>query len=99
MILSDREIRAALARGALRITPDPADDAWSSTALDLRLGKDLMLWRRPSGGGVESIVCPASPDFDYSYVRRTYSEEIQIPNSGYVFRSHTFLLGWTIEKI
>ena len=59
MILSDREIRAALGRGALRITPDPPAEAWSSTALDLRLAKDLLLWKRPSAGGVESVVCPA----------------------------------------
>jgi hypothetical protein len=43
MIREDREIRAALARGALRITPDPSTDAWSSTALDLHLAKDLLL--------------------------------------------------------
>ena len=28
MILSDRELRAALNRGALRITPDPPAEAW-----------------------------------------------------------------------
>ncbi len=41
MILSDRELRAALNRGALRITPDPPAEAWSSTALDLRLATEL----------------------------------------------------------
>lgn len=99
MILSDREIRAALARGALRITPDPPAEAWSSTALDLRLAPELVLWKRPSGGGVESVVCPTSQDYDFEFVRRTYSDPIVISTSGYVFRSHTFLLGWTIEKI
>jgi dCTP deaminase len=99
MILSDREIRAALARGALRITPDPPAEAWSSTAVDLRLSNDLLLWKLPSVGGVESVVCPASAEFDFEYVRRTYSDPIQIPGDGYIFRSHTFLLGWTIEKI
>ena len=46
MILSDREIKAALARGSIRITPDPrAEPAlWSSTALDLRLGEQLEIW-------------------------------------------------------
>jgi hypothetical protein len=43
MILSDREIRAALARHAIRITPDPTLDPspWSATALDLRLGDQV----------------------------------------------------------
>lgn len=99
MILSDREIRAALARGALRITPEPLAEAWSSTAVDLRLGKELILWKLPPGGGPESIVCPASAGYDFEQVRRTYSEEILIPSTGYVFRAHSFLLGWTIEKI
>lgn len=54
MILSDREIRAALARSALRITHDPPAEAWSSTALDLRLAKDLLIWKAPSMGGVET---------------------------------------------
>jgi dCTP deaminase len=99
MILSDREIRAALTRGALRITPDPPAEAWSSTALDLRLAKELVFWRRPSGKGVESVVCPFDPEYDFDAVRQTYSEAITISDSGYVFRSHTFLLGWTIEKI
>jgi dCTP deaminase len=44
-------------------------------------------------------VCPASTEFDFEFVKRTYSESIQIPSTGYVFRSHSFLLGWTIEKI
>jgi hypothetical protein len=45
MILSDRELRAALHRDALRITPDPPPEAWSSTALDLRLAKELVIWK------------------------------------------------------
>lgn len=97
MILSDREIRAALARGALRINPDPPAEAWSSTALDLRLAKDLLLWKKPSCG-VESIICPAHEEFDFEFVKRTYSEPIQMPSTGYVLRSQTFLLGW-LESI
>jgi dCTP deaminase len=41
VILSDREIQAALDRGSIRITPDPRSDSslWSSTAVDLRPGE------------------------------------------------------------
>ena len=42
MILSDREIQPALARGILKITPDPPAEAWSSTALDLRLAREII---------------------------------------------------------
>ena len=50
MILSDREIRAALERDGVRITPDPREDesVWSSTAVDLRLAGELAYWN-PQG--------------------------------------------------
>jgi hypothetical protein len=38
MILSDREIQAALVREAVVITPTPTAEAWSSTAVDLTHG-------------------------------------------------------------
>lgn len=99
MILSDREIRAAIARNALKITPTPAAEAWSSTAVDLRLAKELVEWRRPGGHGVEAVVCPSSPDFNFEIVRNTYSERHEIAAGGFIFKSQSFLLGWTLEKI
>jgi dCTP deaminase len=99
MILSDREIRAALARDALRLTPLPPPEAWSSTAIDLRLARELVLWRRPGGPGVEAVVFPARPDYSFDTVRQTYADRINIPDDGYTFKSQTFLLGWTQEKV
>jgi dCTP deaminase len=99
MILSDREIQAALTRKALKLTPLPGAEAWSSTAVDLRLAKQLVLWNRPGGDGVEAVVCPLRDDYNFDNVRDRFSQRIDIPQDGYVFRSGTFLLGWTIEKI
>jgi dCTP deaminase len=99
MILSDREIRAALARDAMRIAPVPRTEAWSSTALDLRLAKELVVWKRPGMAGVEAVVCPTHPEYDFDAVRTNYSQRIDISAAGHVFKSQTFLLGWTIEKI
>ena len=99
MILSDREIRAALARNALKITPQPEPKAWSSTAVDIRLAKELVLWKRPGAAGVEAVVCPNHPDYNFDEVRSTYGKAFDIGVEGYVFRSQSFLLGWTIEKI
>jgi dCTP deaminase len=48
MILSDREIIAALKRRFIRITPEPDpsnSDIWSSTALDLTLDAKLQIWK------------------------------------------------------
>ena len=55
MILSDREIRAARARGAIRLTPEPLPVAWSSTAVDLTLDAQLSVWGPGAG--------PALPRF------------------------------------
>ncbi|HUY93559.1 MAG TPA: dCTP deaminase [Pirellulales bacterium] len=99
MILSDREIQAAIARGALKLTPHPSAEAWSSTAVDLRLAQELVLWKRPGGHGVEAVVCPARPDYDFDKVRHDHSQQIDIGADGYVFKSQSFLLGWTVERI
>ncbi|HXY34612.1 MAG TPA: hypothetical protein VEI07_10320 [Planctomycetaceae bacterium] len=99
MILSDREILAAIDRQAIKISPPPRAEAYSSTAVDLRLSADLVEWTRPSRHGVESVVCPAHPEYDFDSVRRTYCTSVRIPADGYVFKSHAFILGWTEEKI
>jgi dCTP deaminase len=99
VILSDREILAALARGAMKVTPPPKLEAYSSTAVDLMLARDLVEWTRPGGQGIETIVCPANEDYDFDFVRRNYCKSIVIDERGYVFKSHTFILGWTEEKI
>lgn len=99
MILSDREIRAAIERKALKISDIPPEAAWSSTAVDLCLAKELVLWRKPGGAGVEAVICPATPEYDFDEVRKRYSQAFTIPLDGFVFKSGTFLLGWTREKI
>jgi dCTP deaminase len=99
MILSDREIRAALARDALRVTPVPVTEAWSSTAIDLRLAKELVEWKRPNIAGEEAVVCPAHPKYEFDAVRAKYSQRLDISTAGHVFKPQSFLLGWTIEKV
>lgn len=99
MILSDREIRAAIARKALKITPDPPADAWSSTAVDLHLSKDLSRWKKLGGKGIKAQVCPANPEYNYHDVVLKYAESLEIPDSGYIFHPQDFLLCWTLEKI
>jgi len=99
MILSDREIRAALSRKALKITPVPAEAAWSSTALDLRLAKEIIRWKKPNVGGVDVPVSPFSPDYDFRSLLNESSDKFEISPDGFVMKSGGFLLGWTIEKL
>ena len=99
MILSDREIRAALARNALKITSTPSEAAWSSTAVDLSLAKELVLLRKPNVAGVPTHVSPADPNYRFDELIKGYGQQIQIAPDGYIFKSGTFLLAWTVEKI
>src|SRR5437762_1196319 len=99
MILSDREIRAAIARNAMKITPEPRTEAWSSTAVDLHLSSDLALWQPPGGKGIEVQVCPALPGYNYNEIVRAYGKQTTIGEDGYTFKPQKFLLGWTVEKI
>jgi hypothetical protein len=100
MILSDREIRLALARGSIRITPFPGANVWSSTAIDLTLDGQV-LRRKPPGGkrARRSAVSPADPDFDRLALIAGRAETVPIPDDGYEMSPGSFCLGWTTERI
>jgi len=99
MILSDREIQAALARGAIKLEPPPSAEAWSSTAVDLRLAEELNYWRKPTVGGVGVPVSPFDPDYSFAALLKDSSGSLKIPSEGFVLKSGEFILAWTIEKI
>jgi len=42
MILSDREIRAAIKQRHIVLDPQPAEEQYNTSALDLRLGDELL---------------------------------------------------------
>jgi len=99
MILSDREIWAALARGAFRITPTPSKEACASTALDLRLDRNLVIWSAPKQGGIKSKICPSDPDFNFREIQEEYGRQEVISSTGYTLMPGHFVLGWTLERI
>src|SRR5437763_16889341 len=98
MILSDREIRAALIRQAIRITLDPQLDphVWSSTALDLHLHERLGRWAFPAGK--EVLLRPAASDFDFKAMLQQSEENVAISAEGLAVRHGESYLGWTIEQ-
>jgi dCTP deaminase len=101
MILSDREIIAALSRQFVRITPapDPSNsDIWSSTALDLRLDARLELWTALGGDGDQAAVDPSDPEFNATALAGAHATQVDCTN-GFEIEPGMFLLGWTIEKI
>jgi len=99
MILSDREIRAALDRDAMTITPLPQASAWSSTAIDLSLDRELVRLKKPLIAGVPTPVSPAEAGYRFDLLIRESGEQITMSSSGHVFPSGEFLLAWTTEKI
>src|SRR5262245_33319875 len=100
MILSDREIRAALARLAIRITPDPTlePSLWSSTAIDLRLGSQVSFWdfARP---GAPACFSPADPEHDLVDLVARFTQSQVIPEAGVRLERGAFFLGWTLETV
>lgn len=101
MILSDREIRAAMARGALQITPEPPLDRYTSTAVDLTLASELRRWKDAKKAGMRTRICVHDPDFDVNQILDECTERFQIPEGGYELEPDNarFILGWTAEKI
>jgi deoxycytidine triphosphate deaminase len=53
MILTDREIQAALAAKQVIIDPLPRGDAYSATSVDLTLGPKIRFWKDEQVQGVE----------------------------------------------
>jgi len=100
MILSDREILAALDRGSVTITPrpSPSSDRWSSTALDLTLDGKLQIWKRLENGGAQDLICPANPDYNATTLANQQAALADCTD-GFTIEPGMFLLGWTIEII
>lgn len=98
MILTDREIQVALATKQIRIDPSPAPDAYSSTSLDLTLGTTIHVWRR-GVSGVDRVVCPADPGYQYKAVVAEMSATSEMGPEGIVIQPGDFLLAWTAEVV
>ncbi|MCI0463709.1 MAG: hypothetical protein L0Z62_42785 [Gemmataceae bacterium] len=99
MILSDRETWAARARAAIRITPWPSPERFSSTAVDLTLSAELQKWKDPSTVGAEVRIRPGDPAFQVRQTLDELTEQVTIPGEGFVLLPGQFVLGWTAEKI
>jgi dCTP deaminase len=111
VILSDREIEAAIRRGAVVITPPPPGvndpvprgqkSPWSSTTLDLQLDPELTIWKPPGGDGSEvTFLHPDHPDFDFEKILDRYAAKHLIPADGaFELKRGDFVLGWTREEI
>jgi dCTP deaminase len=100
MILSDREIKLALRRGHLRITPLPSDKAISSTSVDLTLHEEISSWTpRPERARAAVTVYPARAEFDVVRLLQAHGTTLVMPAEGFLLEPGAFILGWTAEQI
>jgi dCTP deaminase len=106
MILSDREIAAALEHRHITIEPRPGPELWTSTAIDLTLDGVLLKWKepkaKPTGEPIKrQSVFPAREGFDVQAmtVDQDLAERIQIPSDGYPLQPGEFVLGFTSQHI
>jgi dCTP deaminase len=100
MILSDREILAAIARGAIGLTPcpPPGDSRWTSTAVDLTLDAEIRPWEGIRSAGQDVLIDPARPGFNSNALIDQHTRP-QDCTRGFVIFPGKFVLGWTVEKL
>jgi dCTP deaminase len=92
MILTDREIQIALDQKQLVIDPTPEPAAYSSTSVDLKLGRIFAEWQVRAGGPIR----PGTPGFKYTdFIANQNIKEVDV----YFLEPKSFVLAWTKEFI
>ncbi len=104
MILSDREMQAAIRDGTILIDPSPDEASFTSTALDLHLDGGLLGWRDPSppATGQPLKLYPNRSGFDIRALmdNPNHSAKVAIDSKeGFDLEPGKFVLGYTREKI
>jgi dCTP deaminase len=99
LILTDREIQAAIECGQIKVVPPPSVEAYSSTSLDLTLSGYLRIWKKEKVTGVEQIINPSTEGYKFAEFAKEYSDLKALDDEGYVLKPQEFVLGWTEEKI
>jgi dCTP deaminase len=99
LVLTDREIQAALQCGQIQIKPLPGVDAYSSTSVDLTLSKFIRTWKGDPLKGVEQVICPSAEGYNFNELLKNLSDSKELGIEGYVIKPQEFVLGWTEETI
>ncbi|MCI0699547.1 MAG: dCTP deaminase [Planctomycetia bacterium] len=100
MILSDREIRLAIERGLIGLTPTPPKESllWSTTTLDLRLDEELRVWGPLASPTGTDVVDPIGPGFNSNQLVAQHTTPVDC-TAGFILEPKAFVLGWTIERL
>jgi dCTP deaminase len=102
MILSDREIKAAIDNRLIVINPRPDSRHWTSTAIDLTLDSKIRKWKNPTAlpTGQPGSVRPHAPRFDIKNLiyNEVYTEGLTIGEHGYDLKPKSFVLGFSEQS-
>jgi dCTP deaminase len=99
VILTDREIKLALDLKQIIIDPVPGAEAYSSTAVDLRLDPNITEFK-DDAAGLETIIDPSHREFHPERIFTQISEKHSIDaQGGYLIKPNTLILGWTKEYL
>lgn len=98
LILTDREIQAALECGHIQIDPSPPADAYSSTSVDLTLSKFVRTWKE-TVKGLETVICPSAEGYKFTDLVKALTDSKELDADGYVIKPQEFVLGWTEETV
>jgi dCTP deaminase len=98
MILTDRDILAALLGRTIAISPEPALIAYSSTSVDLSLSRELMVFRAVNDLAGE-VIDPARGDFCFKAAMARFTSPHRIGPEGFDLNPQGMVLGWTAEKL
>src|SRR5262249_16981717 len=97
MILSDREIQAAIARGGIIPIPCPPPDSprWTSTTVDLTLDAEVRPWQGRERGRETTPVDPATDAFNANQLIEEHAPRRDCSGrEGFVIEPGELVLGW-----
>lgn len=97
MILTDREIRLAIEKKTLIIRPEPTDEAFASTSVDLTLDPILSEFKTRA---TDRYFDPGKPGYALETILAEETERVEISEtSRYELTPGKLILAWTAEYI
>lgn len=106
MILSDGEIKAAIRQGKILIEPLPSEEQYTTSALDLLLGDEVLELKTPEElaaeepKGVERPITVDLATIDVRELLQKYAKPLAKESDGsFILQPKKFALGITRERI
>ena len=98
MILSDTEIKVALQYGQLQITPQPEENQYATSSVDLRLGAKFWRWQEVKPGRSQ-VLDPSQTDFKFSDLADLLEDYSTNHDGAIDLPPRGFVLATTLENV